>query len=329
MTHYIYGLHEPGGEWLMTEKGRLGWILFTHGLGHDPNQTGGIDYRKWTDQGFSVLARLNNGYGSAGTIPLPDQYGNFAKRIAGFVSTSVGCSRWIIGNEPNHSNERPDGQPITADSYARCYQLCADAIHYLPGHEFDEVLLAPIAPWNVETGDWLGYFKTALTVAQPDGFALHTYTHGSDPAFVFSDAKMSPPYQDRFYHFRAYRDWMSAIPSAMRDLPVYITETDQNVAWLDANSGWVQNAYKEIDDWNRGNVQQIRALCLYRWPKYDQWYIEGKTGVYDDFRAAMDHGYQWSEDVDPQPPVELIDYDRIRLIIREELANREPVRWPR
>jgi hypothetical protein len=32
-------------------------------------------------------------------------------------------------------------------------------------------------------------------------------------------------------------------------------------------------------------------LCLYRWPKYDQWYIEGKTGVHADFQQAVAHGY--------------------------------------
>jgi len=63
---YIFGLHEPGGEWLMEEKDKHGWILFTHGLGHDPSDQSGHDYRRWTDRGFGAIARLNHGYGSAG-----------------------------------------------------------------------------------------------------------------------------------------------------------------------------------------------------------------------------------------------------------------------
>ena len=88
---------------------------------------------------------------------------------------------------------------------------------------------------------------------------------------------MNPPFQDRHYEFRAYQDFMHAIPADMRHLPVYITETDQDVSWLNQNIGWVQRAYGEIDYWNRqpGN-QQIRSLVLYRWPKIDRWYIEGK-----------------------------------------------------
>ena len=40
---YIYGLHEPGGEYLMERKGKPGWIVFTYGLGHDPNNHHGQD----------------------------------------------------------------------------------------------------------------------------------------------------------------------------------------------------------------------------------------------------------------------------------------------
>ena len=49
---------------------------------------------------------------------------------------------------------------------------------------------------------------------------------------------MDAPFDKRRFHFRAYIDMMDAIPDAMRDLPVYITETDQDVPWLDANNGW-------------------------------------------------------------------------------------------
>ena len=82
--------------------------------------------------------------------------------------------------------------------------------------------------------------------------------------------------------------------SRWRHLPVFITETDQDEPWADANTGWVQAAYAEIDSWNRQpHAQQIRALLLYRWPKLDRWAIEGKGQVIDDFRAALAHGYRW------------------------------------
>jgi N-acetyl-anhydromuramyl-L-alanine amidase AmpD len=87
---------------------------------------------------------------------------------------------------------------------------------------------------------------------------------------------------------------MASIPENMRHLPVYITETDQGGPWLDVDSGWVRQAYAEIDAWNQQpNNQQIRALALFRWPKLDRWSISGKTGVMEDFRKALREDYRW------------------------------------
>ena len=80
----------------------------------------------------------------------------------------------------------------------------------------------------------------------------------------------------------------------MRHLPVYLTEADQNDAWQNVNRGWIQRAYGEIDWWNRQpDTQVIRALILYRWPNIDRWGLEGKTALYEDFRQAMTHKYNW------------------------------------
>jgi hypothetical protein len=114
---------------------------------------------------------------------------------------------------------------------------------------------------------------------------------------------MGPPYGDRRYHFRAYQDFMVRIPEDKRHLPVYITETDQDDPWTNWNSGWVKKAYKEINDWNQGpNNQAIHCLILYRWPKYDQWHIDGKGQVQQDFREAQAFGYHIGESEPPEPP---------------------------
>ena len=362
---YIFGLHDPGGEQIMADMGRRGWIVFTEEVGSDPNNTAGKDFTPWSNQDFGVICRINNGYGSAGTIPTSDLYPDFARRVANFVAASSGCKIWVIGNEMNYSQEwpsnwgamraaavvpgaapqrGPDADPsghgssarfsaltpkpaaapmlraasggygpqmITPDLYARCFRLCRDAIKVLPGHGDDQVVVGAVAPWNDqakypgnEIGDWVVYLQDILARLGPggcDGVALHTYTHGSDRALIYDPATMNPPFQNRHYQFIAYRDFMNAIPASMRELPVYITETDQDVPWLDANNGWVQAAYAEINWWNQqpGN-QQIRALALYRWPPFDQWYIEGKNGVIADFREAMRNDYRWKAPL-PKP----------------------------
>jgi hypothetical protein len=126
-----------------------------------------------------------------------------------------------------------------------------------------------------------------------DAITIHTYTHGADPSLVFSEAKMTAPFQERHFQFRCYQDFMHAIPADMRHLPVYITETDQDVPWENANRGWVQNAYREINDWNTTpGHQQIRALVLYRW-QFDKWHIRDVGGIHEDWKMAMDHEYVW------------------------------------
>lgn len=312
---YIFGIHEEGGEKYMLAKGKPGWIVFTEELGADPNNRTGRDYRRWSDQNLGVIVRLNHGYEPNGTIPHSSRYADFAQRCANFVAASRGAHIWIIGNEPNLPIERPGGRTgevITPQMYARCYRLCREAIKQVPGHENDQVCVAAIAPWNNETtypgnslGDWVVYFQDVLRLLGPDGcdaIALHTYTHGADPNLIFSTARMGPPFQHRYYHFFAYRDFMEAIPASMRHLPVYITETNQNDPWADVNSGWVRNAYAEIHWWNQqpGN-QQIRLLALYRWPARDWWVIEGKRGVIEDFLMALDFDYRWREQPERKP----------------------------
>ncbi len=373
---FIFGFHDSGGEWIMAEAGRRGWILITEEVGSDPNNLSGVDYRPYSNQDFGVMVRINNGYGSAGTIPPPSRYAEFARRVANFVAASPGCRTWIIGNEMNHSQEWPEvsrlrapaplagsalfveesgvtasemvmgptedpfhrssatrfsaltpggaapagvlsaavrsgRQPILPSDYVRCFKLCRDAIHALPGHGDDLVVVGAVAPWNAEltypsnpTGDWIVYFTDILNGLGPDGLdaiALHTYTHGSDPALITDRSTMNPPFQNRYYNFQAYRNFMDAIPASMRTLPVFITETDQDVPWLDANNGWVRAAYSEINRWNQQpGAQQIRSLLLYRWRRYDQWYIEGKNGVIKDFRMALANDYRWKEPP-PQP----------------------------
>lgn len=306
-SEYIYGIHGPGGEYLMKDAGTPGWIVFTHGLGHNPDHKDGFDYSPWANQGFGVIARLNNGYGSEGTIPEPLYYNDFARRVRNWVEESDGCSVWIIGNEPNHEQERPSGQHITPLSYATCFVVCEKAIHGLPGHENDHVIPAPVAVWNNTTpypgnerGDWVQYMVDVFRHIKKQGgtvnaIALHTYTHGEQPFLVDSDARMGAPFADRYFHFNAYQDFMEAIPDDLRDVPVYITETDQDVAWRNVNAGWVKRAYANIDRWNKtpGN-QQILALVLYRWST-DKWHFSDKGGVREDFKDAMRFKYQWSE----------------------------------
>lgn len=360
---YIFGIHEPGGEQWMVDAGRPGWIVFAEALGHDPEDTSGVDYTAYADRDLGIIVRLSHGYEPDGALPHSSLYEAFARRVANFVATSRGCKIWVIGNETNYAIERPGikvdwtrhashrhappaeadpqrrslavrfnilpdhsreirttrgaiispGEVITPELYARCFRLCREAIHRLPGHEDDLVLVGPVAPWNTQTiypgnpnGDWVQYFQDILQILGPagcDGFALHAYTGGSAPELVISPARLPPPFQARHQQFRCYQDFLLAVPEAMRHLPAFLTEAGQIEPWPDENTGWVQTLYAELDAWNQQpDVVKVRCAALYRWPKLDRWYIAGRAGVEEDFALALAHDYRWEEEPPPAPP---------------------------
>jgi nucleoid-associated protein YgaU len=313
---YIFGIHDPGGEQLMADKKRKGWVLVTEEIGRNPHDYSGKDYSPLQNAGYGVIVRLNHGYANPsfanypGTIPERDSsgqnYQDFAVRCGNFAENSTGCHIWIIGNEMNHPNEwpgGPQGQMIAPEMYADCYKRCYTQIHRRAGHGPDQVVVGAVAPWNASTqylgnerGDWIKYLADTLALlgGKCDGIALHAYTHGPEPTRITSFDRMDAPFKDRYYEFRTYRQFMQVIPPSLRGLPVYVTETDQNDPWARRNTGWVQAAYAEIDEWNQDEThQKIRCLLLYRWLAHDQWSFADTQEVKDDFRAALSNDYRW------------------------------------
>lgn len=306
---YLFGIHDRGGEALMAAAGRRGWVLCTEAIGANRNDWSSKSYADLADGGYGVIVRLNNGYGHGGTLPNSSRYADFALRCGNFVERSSGCHIWVIANEPNIAVERPggpeNGEHITPAKYAQAFLACRAAIRSRAGHETDQVVMGAVGPWNIQTiypenpgGDWIVYFRHVLDrlAGKVDGIAIHTYGRDGNPAAIASEARMAPPYHHRRSMFRTYQDFMEAIPAGSRHLPVYITETNENIAWEDVNRGWIREAYAEINRWNSdpGN-QKIRAMILYRWERHagDIWYISGKNQVITDLRAALQHDYRW------------------------------------
>jgi hypothetical protein len=67
---YIYGFHDRGGEHLMMVNGEAkGWVLVTEAIGTEAHERGGSNYSDLANKGLGVIVRLNQSYGSNGTIP--------------------------------------------------------------------------------------------------------------------------------------------------------------------------------------------------------------------------------------------------------------------
>lgn len=306
MSKNIFGMHDPG-DWtqIIRDAGREAWCVFTVEVGHNPDETHGQDFAVQVGPNITPIVRINNGYAGGGTIPTGDQYKNFAQRCANFVAASRGCKHWVIGNEIAMAWEWPNNQPIKLDNYVECFAYVRNAIKAVQ----PDAIVCPQAPapYNNQLtyngnplGDWVQQLADMLImigVGNVDGIALHTYTHGHDATLIASEAMMNAPFDRKHFNFRAYQDFMNVIPTYMRDLPVFITESNPD-GWQDTNNGWVQLAYREIDDWNHNGNQQIRCLALYRWPQYDRekFWISTKRQVINDFAAALSFDYRWQSD---------------------------------
>lgn len=286
-----------------------GWIVATVAIGCDPHDFTGANFYAWTSRGFGVIARLNNGYAPAGTIPTVEHYEQFAARCANFVGASPGVTRVIIGNEPNHANERPNGVYITPEQYARCFTMCRNAIKAVSANI--QVMPAPIAPYHNDGMNCMHYWSRMLERIKAngscDGIPLHAYTRTSNPADITSTAVMGGELDGQYSGFLTYQNQADiAAQLGFGGLPAYITEFNELLeqGWEDANTGVVQAAYAEINEWNLGGEHpQIHALCLYRSNRDDKWSFADKRGVQADFRQAVALGYT-VESTPPQPQPE-------------------------
>ncbi len=291
-----------------------GWVLVAHAIGHDPDDRSSFSLLDWEEHGFGTICRVQHGWGSAGTIPLPEDDDYFLQRFENFVYESSGCHIWVFGNEMNHSQERPEGEEILPDRYADLYARAHVMLHQIPGHETDWLVLGAVAPWNSETkypgnpdGDWIWYFSDILERlldlgCQPDAVALHTYTHGSNPAMITESFYMDAPFDFREYNFLAYQDFMKVLGLMHLHIPVLITETDQNKEWDDVRNRWVAAAYESIADWNKTHEQQIYCLLLYCWehrPGDFDYSIEHKPNILMDYTEAATKGYKRTEGEEP------------------------------
>ncbi len=294
---YLYGIFDGGdpspadaSEYLghISSGAGPGWVTVTASIGANTNDTWGVDYRFLSNQGHTVIGRINHGYFPIGTIPLTNKYDDFAIRCASFVSNSLGCSIWTIGNELNISGEWPfdtnrNVAPfVTPASYALCYRKVYNAIKAVRPN--DKVLpQAPACfsgpfiagsnpygpnnfPYEANPLTWVQYLSQMLTAITttgpnphpPDGVALHVSSRGYTCDAIHSTAKFGNGLYNSFY---VYKDWVNlGIPASLYSLPLYATECNGYYFWKGGHPedplahyepGWMQEVYAEISRYNQ------------------------------------------------------------------------------
>ncbi len=282
---YIYGIHDwtsDAVDFFVTASSGSdcvrGWILHAEAIG-DSGSHGGGDFSSLTSAGFGVIVRLDYSWG-AGTLPDPDRFDEFAATFADYVRNTRGDVHvWIVANEPNLMW---GGRNFSPQEYARAYTMVRNAVHAVPGHENDQVLVTAMGIWADHPdlyGDWLyDYFTEILDVigGDYDGFAIHAYTREFSVGAIQSDQMWPDGTHQWHLHFRVYRDVCHLLRSrCILNVPLYITEAG-NVCdppcdpYPDADIGYFVAMYNEVDAWNQAHPDQIiRAVIPYRWTRND------------------------------------------------------------
>ena len=302
MTNLL-GLHvaEPGAggihpNWETSVGGERGPRVWVKAVGTNPNDYSGDDFSQWRDLGHTIIVRLGVDWGGGGCIPTPDLYPAFAQRCANYVAASVGIDYVIIGNEPNHRQEWPQGMPIDSADYVDCFDMCYGDIKLVKPSV--QVCVAAIAPYNGEMGDWLLYYEDIIDSAyRYDAIAIHAYSRGQEPEAITDPARMDAPYEDHYSGFQVYREWC-----AYADGPYLLTEfnpINDPVGWEDRSTHIIEEALTEIDWWNQQHPDKpILCVCCYR-SLGDVWAMQGKDNVVMDYQTAASKNFPA-----PQWPVE-------------------------
>ncbi len=351
---FIYGIHDTDPaptEWLNhVKQGTVtgGWLTSTVAVGHNPGDQSGVNFTGFSNQGHTVVCRINNGYSDVGTIPLRAYYADFAQRCANFVQNSPGCEIWVIGNETNLAVEwPPDGgnKPyVSPQDYANCFRLVYNAIKAVrPSHKVVSQALGPFGgPYGPGVFDqwthdgcplnWVDYLNQMLTAIKTsggiDGMALHINSRGYTYNDIHSNWKVNAGGRDLYFSFYVYKDWIDyGIPSDLYHLPLYATECNGVYYWKGGHPengashyepGWMQEIFAEINRYNQTAVTSgkpvFRCVNMYRWCNgCDGWNIDGsayKGQILSDLDAAVAQAYRWPEP--PPVPGTISGYARTR-----------------
>lgn len=283
----LYGIHDIEAASVVPTGG---WCLDTIAISENPPP-------KSYDSRLNWLGRLNWGYGSTGTIPVLSELSLYTMAAGEYVARTSGCNRWIVGNEPNHEAERPNGVYITPEHYVECFVRVRNILKNISSKH--QVIVAACAPYHANPTNWLMYWKQVLDrltkVGGCDGLSIHAYTRGQEPSAVTSEEKMGSVLAGQYNGFRTYRDALSVVPASMLHLPVYITEYNPIPDWENRDTYQVRAAYREINEWNQVKKnQKVHCLLLFRWNSFpgQRFGIQNKPDVIRDFQNAVLEGFQ-------------------------------------
>ena len=287
--------------------------------------------RQATEKGLRVLVRVD--YAQGQSMPPTDdnlalsEYLAYLQRLAR-DERMRDVYGYFLGSGFNTlgSNTLAPESSVTPEWYARVFSGYGEPVTHTDNaaqviraeNPQTRVLVGPVRPWNVdqdadlpweEDVPWLNYMNSlvaaldestrakstaGVSLARPDGFALHVPGRPNAPELAGRDGAQEPQvdlhraeWGDAQAGFRVYRDWLAIINVYLttRGIPVYITSTNTFTADEGAPpaqnypEGWLAAAMEEV-----AQEPQVQALC---------WFVDNERsgdGRWDWFSLAERSG---------------------------------------
>lgn len=254
-----------------------GWITHAHAIGHSGATGGGFDAGGIRADGVRVIVRLDDAWER--TVPTSaSERDGYRAAFVDYVTRSSGVGLWIVGNEPNVTLGGTPDRYVAP--YVEAYVAVRDAIHAIPGHGDDRVLVSAPSPWSPCFLDgWYEIIDGIRGRTEIDGFSFHAYTGHTrttqDPSRVTLDDRRtvcpSGRYPTSFGEFRVYRDYIEVMEDlGFAGAPAYVTESGHacehdGSCYSNEDNGYFAALYREADEWNRSATTKLRAITPYRW----------------------------------------------------------------
>ena len=244
-----------------------------------------LDFAQAAAAGQRVIVNLRYSWsvdkGGAGTLPKPGtpEWTQFVLAAIFTINASTVWG-WEIGNEYNNPREFPRAGALTPAGVAQTYNAIRAGT---PGKR-----LAPGAldPFNAQAGDprdWLTGVYGAISGAE--FVTAHGYIRGPDANLVGSTAKFADaPLQWQFLNYPGCVTALLAnLPTAYKNLPVYITEFNHLWKTIEPDWGWVTDARAATvveRAFAAASAAGFSGLALYRWAG-DEWETYNKGLILD------------------------------------------------
>ena len=212
------------------------------------------------------LVRINWGYNPEGTVPPPGQHKSWVETVVKTILANTAAG-WIIGNEPNHVNEWPGGQPIRPEYYA---SIVTNIWKLVPRTAVVIAALPDFYHSNPVFPDPFEYLRRMFRAGlKADGFALHVKAFGSAQRWpIHGDTFRDPPFTGRPYGIGMISLVLAELDKLAPGAVVYLTEVNHQD---DPSPNYLDTLVQAVETLAHSFTASIAGGFIYNAGVGDRW----------------------------------------------------------